>query len=158
MIMSQLLLVQEIHVNHIHLIGQLGADPRLTPYRNHQVTDTSNQARRVVSFDLAVEQIGHNPQTGEISTDWNPITAFNGVAGRFAADHLQTGDRVAVTGRLEANSCSGDDGALRKSIRFVAREIIELDYHRRSAVEDRNQPVQQASNPISDIVKEASEQ
>lgn len=117
-------------MNHIHLIGRLGADPGITPYGQNRSSKSGETPRRVVSFDLAVERIGHNPNTGEISTDWIPVTVFNGAAGRFAANHLAKGDRVAVTGRLEATHWAGEQGPARKIMRVIAREIIGLDYHR----------------------------
>lgn len=117
-------------MNHIHLIGRLGADPRITPYQRDQDAKTSKRRRCVVSFDLAVDRPGHHPQTGEISTDWIAITVFDGVPGRFASDHLKKGDRIAVTGRLEATSWGSEDGMVRRTIRVIAHEIIGLDYHR----------------------------
>lgn len=131
-------------MNHIHLIGRLGADPHITPYNQDQSRRIGRPPRRVVSFDLAVERVGHDPKTGEVSTDWIPVTAFDGVAGRFAADHLSKGDRVAVSGRLEATNWAGSDGPTRKIIRVVAREIIGLDYHRGTPTDDADRPIVQA--------------
>lgn len=123
-------------MNHIHLIGRLGADPRITPYNEDKGAESKARPRFVVSFDLAVERPGYHPQTGEVSTDWIAITVFDGAAGRFAADHLSKGDRIAVTGRLEATSWGSPDRALRKTVRVVAREIIGLDYHRDDPLSD----------------------
>lgn len=134
-------------MNHIHLIGRLGADPRINVYTEDKGAESKARPRCVVSFDLAVERPGYHPQTGEVSTDWIAIIVFDGVAGRFAADHLSKGDRVAVTGRLEATSWNSPDRALRKTVRVVAREIIGLDYHRdgpHSYAESVSHPIPQS--------------
>lgn len=123
-------------MNHIHLIGRLGADPRITPYSQDRSRKQGQQPRQAVSFDVAVERSGHNPNTGEITTDWIPVTVFDGAAGRFAANHLAKGDRVAVTGRLEATHWAGAQGPSRKIMRVIAREIIGLDYHRHGTGEE----------------------
>lgn len=135
-------------MNHIHLIGRLGADPRITPYNEDKGAESKARPRCVVSFDLAVERPGYHPQTGEVSTDWIAITVFDGAAGRFTADHLSKGDRVAVTGRLEATSWGSPDRALRRTVRVVAREIIGLDYHRCDPQTD----AERVSHPIPQSV------
>ena len=143
-------------MNHIHLIGRLGADPRISPYQKDQNAETSKRRRCVVSFDMAVDRPGHHPQTGEVSTDWIPITAFDGTAGRFAADHLKKGDRVAVTGRLEATSWGSEDGTLRKTMRVVAREIIGLDYHRETTGDEIARPVLPSTAQTASFTEEAA--
>lgn len=143
-------------MNHIHLIGRLGADPRVTPYKSDQDAKSQNPSRHVVSFNLAVERPGYHPQTGEITTDWISITVFDSGAGRFAANHLKKGDRVAVTGRLETTHRESSERPSRKSIRVVAREIIGLDYHRTNprnkSGADAHRPALAASTPPKDVV------
>lgn len=86
-------------MNHIHLIGRLGGDPSITPYRDEkQPTDPAKPRRAHVQFDLAVHRRHANPKTGEIETDWLPVTLFDGAAARFAATYLKKGARVAVSG------------------------------------------------------------
>ena len=123
-------------MNHIHLIGRLGADPRIAPYAEHKQPKSEDKPRRnTVSFDIAVDRAGHHPSTGEVETDWIPITVFDGPAGRFASQHLKKGDRVAVTGRLAANVWAPDEGPARKVMRVVAAEVIGLDGRRRTSNE-----------------------
>ncbi|MEO1187697.1 MAG: single-stranded DNA-binding protein [Pseudomonadota bacterium] len=145
-------------MNQIHLIGRLGADPRITPYSQKRSRKQGQQPRQVVSFDLAVEWSGQNPNTGEISTDWIPVTFFDGAAGRFAANHLANGDRVAVTGRLEATHWAGEQDPARKFMRVIAREIIGLDYHRHGSGEESEQPAMDIGHEASAPTKQEAVQ
>lgn len=118
-------------MNHIHLIGRLGADPSITPYREDKQPKDANKPRRIsVQFDLAVDRARPNPKTGEAETDWLPVTLFDGPAARFVAEYIQKGDRVAVSGRLETSTFETENGDKRKSFRVIADEVLGLDGRR----------------------------
>jgi len=115
-------------VNHIHLIRRLGADPSVTPYRDDKQPKDAVKPRRVfVQFDLAVERTRPNPSTGEIETDWVPVTLFDGPAARFAAAYLKKGNRVGLSGRLETGTYEADGRTKRRVFRVVADEVMGLD-------------------------------
>ncbi len=70
------------------------------------------------------------------ATDWSEdvlyidVTAFAGLAGRAA--RLRKADRVVVSGRLERNQYTADDGTKRTSIRLVASEISSEALYRKA--------------------------
>jgi single-strand DNA-binding protein len=82
-------------VNKIILVGNVGRDPDIQQTQN---------GTKVVHVSLATNR--WIPADGEDSrerTDWHRLTFWNRLA-QFAEDHLSTGDRIYVEGRLEYDS------------------------------------------------------
>lgn len=133
-------------MNHIHLIGRLGADPSITPYRDDKQPKDENKPRRVlVQFDLAVDRSRPNPKTGEIETDWLPVTLFDGPAARFVSEYVRKGNRIALSGRVETSIFETENGEKRKSFRIIADEVMGLDGK-------RSEPASAAQNGSADVI------
>ena len=101
--------------NSVTVVGNITRDPelRFTP---------SGQAN--ASFGLAVNRRWQNRQTQE----WEEATSFFDVVcwreqAENAAESLQRGSRVIVTGRLEQRSWETPDGEKRSKIEIIADEI-----------------------------------
>ncbi len=102
-------------MNSTNLVGRLTATPRLR--------HTPNGAA-VTDLRLAVDRRGDG-------TDFLTVTAWNRTA-EVAAQHLTTGRRIAVTGRLEQQTWTDrDTGANREKVVVVANRLDFLDAPRR---------------------------
>ena len=146
-------------MNHIHLIGRLGADPKLSPYADHwQSEDEGAPRKNVVTFDLAVERRGARSRTTDGQVDWVPVTIFDGSAGRFAGQHLKKGDRVAVTGRLETRLWNPEGGSSRRTFNVIVTEVIGLNTPRREQEETSSSANSRRGEPAStELVSSTSE-
>ncbi|MDA0310985.1 MAG: single-stranded DNA-binding protein [Gemmatimonadetes bacterium] len=86
-------------VNKITLIGNVGRDPDIQQTKN---------GMKVAHFSLATNR---RPQAGseeeEERTDWHRLTLWNRQA-QFAEEHIRTGDRIYVEGRIEYDACERD--------------------------------------------------
>jgi len=101
--------------NTVTLIGNVTRDPevRFTP---------SGQA--TATFGLAVNRRWQNRQTQE----WEEATSFFDVVcwremAENAAESLEKGSRVIVTGRLEQRSWETQDGDRRTKVEIIADEV-----------------------------------
>jgi single-strand DNA-binding protein len=134
-------------VNHLHLIGRLGADPKVIPYKDsNQPKDSSKPRRCLVQFDLAVDRARANPKTGETETDWLAVTLFDGPAAKYAAKFLGKGDRIALTGRIETGTYEAEAGQRRKTWRVIAEEVIGLDLRERGSNDGQQSSADAASS------------
>ena len=141
-------------MNHLHLIGRLGADPKVIPYKDsRQPKDAGRSRSCFVQFDLAVDRARANPKTGETETDWLPVTVFDGPAARYAAAFLGKGDRIALTGRIETGTYEAEAGQKRKSYRVIAEEVIGLDLRKRGT----GAPTQSNADAVSSGHREAAQ-
>jgi single-strand DNA-binding protein len=107
----------------IQIIGNIGRDPetRFTPTQ-----------RQVVSFTVAVNRVV--PQGGDGKqevTDWYRVTCWGNLA-EFAANYLQKGRRVYVSGRFAPRTFTGQDGQPRLSLDITADYLIPLDSPQRA--------------------------
>lgn len=102
-------------MNSTNLVGRLTATPTLrhTP-----------SGAPVTDLRLAVDRRGDG-------TDFLTVTAWNRTA-EVATQHLTTGRRIAVSGRLEQQTWTDrDSGANREKVVVVANRIDFLDAPRR---------------------------
>lgn len=88
-------------MNTIQLIGRLGSDITIR---------TTNSGLSVTSFSLALP----GKKNGEDITTWIKCTAFGELADNLA-DAASKGDRLIVSGRLQANSWTDKEGNERSS-------------------------------------------
>ena len=79
-------------VNHVVLVGNLGADPELRAI---------NDGQKVARLSIATHELT-SKRTGERArqTEWHHVTAWGALAER-AASHLRKGRSVLVEGRLQ---------------------------------------------------------
>ncbi len=99
----------------VTIVGNLTRDPELRFTPSGQAT---------ASFGVAVNRSWQNRQTQE----WNEVTSFFDVVcwanlAENAAQSLNRGTRVVVSGRLEQRSWENADGEKRSKIEIVADEV-----------------------------------
>ena len=103
-------------VNRITLIGNVGRDP--------DVQETKS-GTKVAHFSLATNRRVAAGSDEEERTDWHRLTVWNRQA-QFAEDHVRTGDRVYVEGRLEYDSYERD-GVVIPTTEIHVREVVLLN-------------------------------
>jgi single-strand DNA-binding protein len=102
-------------VNKIILVGNVGRDPDIQQTKN---------GTKVAHVSLATNR--RAPADGEPQerTDWHRLTLWNRLA-QVAEDHVRTGDRVYVEGRLEYGSYERD-GVVIPTAEVIVRELVLL--------------------------------
>lgn len=111
-------------MNTTTLVGRLTATPQL----RHTPTGTP-----VTDLRLAVDRLGDG-------TDFLTVTAWSRTA-EVAAEHLTTGRRVAVSGRLEQQTWTDrETGANREKVVVVADRVEFLDAPRSQAADTTHEP------------------
>jgi single-strand DNA-binding protein len=98
-------------MNQISLIGRLTADPE----------SFAGEKTEMASFRLAVQRRGDD--AGAVFID---VKCFDGQA-RTVADHLAKGRKVAVTGRLEQDEWTTNEGDKRSKHQVIADQVEFLD-------------------------------
>jgi single-strand DNA-binding protein len=103
-------------VNKIILMGNVGRDPDI-----HQ----TQNGTKVAHVSLATNRrIPSDAEDGKERTDWHRLTFWNRLA-QFAEDHISTGDRIYVEGRLEYDSYERD-GVTIPTADVNVKEIVLL--------------------------------
>lgn len=97
-------------INQVILTGHLGGDPE---FRQVGANDTD-----LATFSLAVNN--YNPN-GEDTTIWVKAQLWGGMS-KWASD-LGTGDRVTISGQLDINDWTNDNGEQRREVRVNVRGI-----------------------------------
>lgn len=122
-------------MNSTNLVGRLTATPT--------VRHTPNGAA-VTDLRLAVDRRGDG-------TDFLTVTAWNRTA-EVVAEHLTTGRRIAVSGRLEQQTWTDrESGANREKVVVVADRIDFLDAPRRDGpptTSTASDPEEQGSDDV----------
>jgi single-strand DNA-binding protein len=103
-------------INKAILIGNLGGDPefRVTP-----------QGTSVANFSLATSETRGRDEGREERTEWHRIVLWEKLA-EIARDHLSTGDRVYIEGRLQTREWTDKNGGKRWTTEIVGRELRML--------------------------------
>ena len=113
-------------INHVTLLGRVGADPELR---------STKSGTAVVQLRLATDRYSKSNETTE--TDWHSVVVW-GKTAEAMARYVAKGDRVHVTGRLQQHSWQTDSGELRSRTEVHANEVIFLDSRNdRSSHDDR---------------------
>ena len=103
-------------VNKIILVGNVGRDPDIQQTQN---------GTKVAHMSLATNRWTPGGEgEGKERTDWHRLTLWNRLA-QFAEDHVSTGDRVYVEGRVEYDSYERD-GVTIPTAEVVVRELVLL--------------------------------
>ena len=84
-------------LNHIVIMGRLGADPELR---------RTQSGIPGASFRLAVDRDFKDKQTGERATDWIDVTAWR-QTGEFVSRYFTKGRTAVVEGRLQVQEWVG---------------------------------------------------
>ena len=115
--------------NTIQVIGNCGRRPEMKHLENG----------KVCNFPLAFTD------RKDGATQWFDVEAWNELAD-IAAQHIDKGERVALTGRLKVQDWTDREGNTRKSLRIVAQTIMRV---RRNAMmgdmQSQQPPKQQQS-------------
>ncbi len=102
-------------VNRVTLIGNVGRDPDI---------QQTKSGTKVAHFSLATNRRVPNGSEEEERTDWHRLTLWNRQA-QFAEDHIHTGDRVYIDGRLEYDSYERD-GVVIPTAEITVHEVVML--------------------------------
>lgn len=104
-------------LNHVTIMGRLGADPELR-YTNGKLP--------VARFSLAVDRDYKDKASGERATDWINVVAWRGTA-EYAAKYFRKGRMAVVEGRLQTGSYTDQAGNKRNYTEVVAENIYFAD-------------------------------
>lgn len=90
-----------VFMNHVALVGYVGADPTVNAGRNgHEIT----------TFSLAITEKFKNKDGSMIErTDWHKIACF-GYTAKYVSDYIRKGDLVSVEGKLKNNNYTDKNG------------------------------------------------
>ena len=100
-------------LNHITIMGRLTRDPEM---RNTQ------SGVAVASFTLAVDRDFGGRDGGEKQTDFIDCTAWRHTA-EFVSKYFSKGRMAVVSGRLQIDNYTDNDGNKRKSAKVIADNI-----------------------------------
>ena len=103
-------------INHVTLLGRIGADPELR---------STKSGTAVVQLRLATDRYSKSAE-GQSETDWHSVVVW-GKTAEAVARYIRKGDRVHVTGRLQQHSWQTDSGERRSRTEVHASEVIFLD-------------------------------
>ena len=101
-------------INHVTLLGRVGADPELR---------STKSGTAVVQLRLATDRYS---KSGQSETDWHSVVVW-GKTAEAVDRYVCKGDRVHVTGRLQQHSWQTDSGERRSRTEVHANELIFLD-------------------------------
>ena len=102
-------------VNRVTLIGNVGRDPDIQQTQN---------GTKVAHLSLATNRWMPDGEEGKERTDWHRLTCWNRLA-QFVEDHVSTGDRIYIEGRVEYDSFERD-GVTIPTAEITVRELVML--------------------------------
>jgi len=103
-------------VNRIFLLGNVGRDPDIQQTQN---------GTKVAHLSLATNRrIPTGGDEMKERTDWHRLTCWNRLA-QFVEEHVTTGDRVFIEGRVEYDSYERD-GVTIPTAEITVRELVML--------------------------------
>jgi single-strand DNA-binding protein len=99
-------------LNHVVLVGNLGADPE---------TFYTPEGNPITNFNLAFK-------ASKKETGWIKVTCFNKLA-EIASTYLHKGARIGIQGYLDQHHWKTDDGSPRSNFQIIANglEFIKTD-------------------------------
>jgi single-strand DNA-binding protein len=104
-------------INTVTLTGRLGTDPELR---------TTPSGLSVTELRIAV---GGSKKTGsgvyEDTVGWYTVTVFGGQA-EATARYMHKGSQVAISGRLDYQEWTTDEGQKRSAVKVVANSVLFL--------------------------------
>lgn len=120
-------------VNKAILLGNAGADPRIT----HLEGGTT-----LAQFTLATSETYTDRGTGEKkeTTEWHNIVCWNSLAD-IAGNFVKKGARLYIEGKLRTRSWDGTDGVKHYITEIIAVNLQLLDRKDQGASSGRNTPL-----------------
>lgn len=103
-------------INKVILVGNLGADPK--------VSNTSNGAK-IVNLNIATSDTWKDKATGERKdrTEWHRVVIFNPQLADIAEKYLRKGSKVYLEGQLQTRKWEDNTGAERYSTEVVLQNF-----------------------------------
>ena len=111
-------------INKVILVGNLGADPK--------VSNTTNGAK-IVNLNIATSETWKDRASGERKerTEWHRVVIFNPQLADVAERYLRKGSKVYLEGQLQTRKWEDNTGAERYSTEIVLQnfggELVMLD-------------------------------
>ena len=103
-------------LNKVSLMGNVGREPDI---------QTTQNGTKVAHLSLATNRwIPGGNEDGKERTDWHRLTAWGRLA-QYVEEHVTTGDRILVEGRIEYDSYERD-GVTIPTAEVVVRELYML--------------------------------
>lgn len=106
-------------LNKAQVIGNLGADPKVTAINNGQ--------SKVASFSVATTERGYTTQTGvqvPDRTEWHNVVCFGRLAD-VVGTYLKKGAKVFVEGKMRTRTYDDRNG-VKRSIMEISAETVEM--------------------------------
>jgi single-strand DNA-binding protein len=103
--------------NRVSLIGNLGADPKITEFKTGKKAEL-----RVATNESYKDASGQKVE----DTQWHTCVAW-GKTADIASDYLKKGNKVAIEGRLQHRNFEDSDGVKRYVSEVKISEILMLN-------------------------------
>lgn len=106
-------------LNKAQVIGNLGADPKVTIINNGQT--------KVASFSVATTERGYTTQSGvqvQEKTEWHNIVCFGKLAD-VVDKYLKKGSKVFIEGKMRTRTYQ-DRNSVKRSVMEINAEVMEM--------------------------------
>ncbi len=103
-------------INKVILVGNLGADPK--------VSNTSNGAK-IVNLNVATSESWKDKASGERKerTEWHRVVIFNSALADVAERYLRKGSKVYLEGQLQTRRWEDNNGQERYTTEVVLQNF-----------------------------------
>ena len=129
-------------LNHITIMGRLTRDPEMR---------STQSGVAVASFTLAVDRDFGGKDGGEKQTDFIDCTAWRHTA-EFVSKYFTKGRMAVVSGRLQIDNYTDNDGNKRKSAKVIADNIYFGDSKKDGATSGQSDEAASFTPAPSDFV------
>ncbi len=103
-------------INKVILVGNLGADPRVS---------NTQSGSKIVNFNLATSDVWRDKLSGERKerTEWHRIVIFNPQLADTAERYLRKGSKVYIEGQLQTRKWEDSNGQERYTTEVVLQNF-----------------------------------
>ena len=129
-------------LNHITIMGRLTRDPEMR---------STQSGVAVASFTLAVDRDFGGKDGGEKQTDFIDCTAWRHTA-EFVSKYFTKGRMAVVSGRLQIDNYTDNDGNKRRSAKVIADNIYFGDSKKDGATSGQSDEAASFTPAPSDFV------
>ena len=129
-------------LNHITIMGRLTRDPEMR---------STQSGVAVASFTLAVDRDFGGKDGGEKQTDFIDCTAWRHTA-EFVSKYFTKGRMAVVSGRLQIDNYTDNDGSKRRSAKVIADNIYFGDSKKDGATSGQSDEAASFTPAPSDFV------
>ena len=130
-------------MNHVHLIGRVGTDPK--------VYELKDGAGKLVSFRLATKSTRKITQPDgsikkEDMTQWHSIVSSGEFMSNYVLEWVTKGSRISVSGAIRYSKRVLQDGSITYNTSITLQDLIFLSGGRK----EEEQPVTNDTGPRED--------